>query len=543
MIKLTFMELPAINTQTTLAKLALTHPLTLCVAPAGYGKTHFVGTLSGLYQQQGSVLTVTLTRPCYTPSEFIHTISCQLAELSSEETNLLESIAAVLSNNQTLLAIDAFELANTPEICHCLEQLVRQTSSQCRFVLCSRTELTHPFHDFLLNGKALLIRARDLVFDFSESQNFLLHTVERLELNDQLIQQVHSMTEGWPLAVKLCAQLFNQTKDTKFLALINNGQLKILNDYFQKNLVDALPEHSLHFLRIVANFDSFNESLSSYLYNESDVQDILSNLCNQNSFIEVKEAPTYEYRLHPLFRSFLLNQQEAPTKPEVKQLLLKAVDWAKANHAPILAIDCAVKSKDFTLATHLLNDSVEAFIRDQGMLPKLLSWCRHIPLENTRASIHLHFWLAWAFTFSCLLDQAQRSIEQLNRLLASDKTLASSEKYHFEGRIRSISLALAIFQDKSEWTFEQTELWLEQFKQTADPFDTAVVAGGRFLSARLQLRVSAAKNAISLAKEAIVRADSFYGRMWIDALDGLSEMEFGDQRVASKLLRVSGISG
>ena len=311
---------------------------------------------------------------------------------------------------------------------------------------------------------------------------------------------------------------------------------KFLTHYFQQAVIDKLPEQSVELLCYVAHFDQFSSKLCTHLFPKQETLFLLSYLTSHHIFITIEQGTNNEYRLHPLFRNFLLRLDRAPKDSDLNLIMVKAAHWASSHGHTVLAIDCAIKANNYTFATELINQSVQTFIRDQGMLPKLIVWCQKIPLESSSASIHLHFWLAWTFTFSCLFDRAERSIKQLNELLAQDESLASTEKQLLEAKIKSIQLALAIFQDKSEWTFLQTETWLEQYRPIADPFDTAVVASGRFLSARLQLEVNAAKNAITVAKEAIARAESFYGRMWIDALDGLNEMEFGDHRVASKLL-------
>ncbi|GAA4937313.1 helix-turn-helix transcriptional regulator [Halioxenophilus aromaticivorans] len=483
-----------------------------------------------------SQITITLTRPYETTTDFINTLSNELLRSPSHPNTPLSAIIDTLLNTPSLVAIDGFEHANSREIGVLIEQIVQQTKKHSRFLLSSQTNLEFQFQDLILSGEATLIRENDLVLSLTQTQDLLYSNVDHNLLSDQLTQQIYTVTEGWALAVKLCGQLLNQYRNSNVVMRLANGDLPFLTHYFQQAAIDKLPERSIELLCYIAHFDQFSSKLCTYLFPNQETLILLSYLTKHHIFIAIEQGTNNEYRLHPLFRHFLVRLDCTPKDSDLKHIMAKAAQWASDHGCTVLAIDCAIKANNYRFATELINQSVQTFIRDQGMLPKLIIWCQKIPLESSSASIHLHFWLAWTFTFSCLFDRAERSIKQLNDLLEQDESLAKAEKQLLKAKIESIQLALAIFQDKSEWTFLQTDIWLEQYSPIADPFDTAVVASGRFLSARLQLEVNAAKSAMTIAKEAITRADSFYGRMWIDALDGLNEMEFGDHRVASKLL-------
>jgi ATP/maltotriose-dependent transcriptional regulator MalT len=514
------------------------HKLCLCIAPAGYGKSALLEMLYPHLQQRGPLCLLRLTRADNTPLALLKRLTRALPPPASGDAVLpsFNGLLEYLQQQPCTLLLDDFHLADSAansELCARLLDLIPPT---VHILLSARSEPGFSYNKLLLSGQAQVIDLDRLRFSAAETARVLAAQSDGRALPEPLVATIFQRTEGWPVAVGLCALLLKKYGNADFLRGFSGRDL-YLSNYLNEQVMLTLPDVLCRFCAQMSHFEQFSVALANAALDIDNAQAQVDELYRTKLFIDAVDRNNTWFRLHPMFREYLQSTRWQPDTAGRQTLFRRASAWAVRQHLPVQAIDYAIAAGDFGAVTHLLNESAQAFIRDQGLLPKLIEWCEKIPIDPSPASLHLHFWLAWSFTFSCLYSQAGHSISQLQQQIDSSRSLSRSERHQLQGRIRSISLALAIFSDNSDWTFREAEQWLATYTHSADPFDISVVAGGRFLSARLLLNASEARQSISTAKFHIARAHSSYGSMWINALDGLCEMEFGDYRVARHILQ------
>lgn len=513
----------------------LQHRLTLCVAPAGYGKSDLINRMVESHQDSAQFTLLHLTQADSDPQTLKRHLAQTLQGARTGSSEPLETLLTDLGTSRSVVIFDGFEKANTPENGQLLQQWLTTLPDSVSLLIASRAQPDFSFKKLLISGEAKLLGINDLKCQEPETELLLKDLVDSALLTDEVIECVQRVTEGWPLAIRVCGLLMQQQSNTQFLHSFS-GRDQYVSDYFHEQVMKGIPKISADLCARLCLFEEFSLDLFQALTGGENSHTQLHDLYRDGLFIESLNRENTQFRFHPLFRDFIAASPWQLNANDQSIVFQRAADWAiQAGHL-IKAIDYLILAGNYNAATVMLNESAQTFIRDQGLLPKLIHWCEKVPLSHSLPSINLHFWLAWAFTFSGLFDQAKSNIQQLNRLLKQTQSLTRADLKSLQSRIESITLALAIFQDRSDWTFPETEKWLNLHQKHADPFDIAVVASARFLSARLLLKTTEAQTAIGDAKHIIPRANSLYGSMWIRALDGLSEMEYGDQRVASKLL-------
>ena len=448
---------------------------------------------------------------------------------------LINQLAKSSADRSSTLILDSYENAESNEVNSLVTQLLSNSEFKLKIIISARTRPCFITSSIALSTEVSQLNSEQLSFSLAETQKYLSSNLDPSLYSDDISKKIYNRTEGWPIAVELCALLIKKYSSIDFLENYS-GKDSYLSSYFYEQVMQDLGDEQRALCGAMACFNQFSISLANCVLEINNAEELIEGLHKQGKFIEPLDRTGAEYRFHPMFREYLCSTQWSPSHLQRKKLFGKASKWAIEQESIILSIDFAIAAEDFSSATELLSESAKYLIRDQGNLHKLIEWCEKIPLCDDIKSIELHFWLAWAFTFSWLLPQAKSSIRELSQLIGRTEKLSRDQKQFYLSRISSAYLALTIFNDDGGKVYRQSGKWLRNYANVADPFDISVAEGARFLSSRLLLKKEDAKDAITNAKRNIAPTGSLYGMMWINALEGLYEMEFGSYKVASQLL-------
>src|SRR6266516_4469197 len=209
----------------------LQHKLTLLSAPAGFGKTTLLSTWAQSDSAGNShIAWVTLDEGDNAPRRFWAYVltaldRCEpgtsaqaLQRLYALEESPLEEVLTVIINRLTdattpwALILDDYQVINEPSIHHQLSYLVEHLPSQLHVMLATRINPPLPLARWRARSQLLEVRTEQL--RATEEEVALLYQVMGIELENSLLKEITTRTEGWlsglrlvGLALQDCADL------------------------------------------------------------------------------------------------------------------------------------------------------------------------------------------------------------------------------------------------------------------------------------------------------------------------------------------------
>src|SRR6266852_916813 len=158
-----------------------------------------------------------------------------------------------------------------------------------------------------------IIDRQDLLFTDEETQQ-LFRKVFDLELTPQQLAEYRERTHGWITALQLVRQVAQKTTassregqsgPTDLVKVLRQSEPDIF-DYFAEEVFSDESEEVQRLLLKIALLDSIELDTCAALFKGMNCARILPKLVRRNVFITVaSDGRGEEYRLHPLFQSFL----------------------------------------------------------------------------------------------------------------------------------------------------------------------------------------------------------------------------------------------
>lgn len=520
----------------------------LCKAPAGYGKS--VGlkqaTDALCHQQQQCILVDYEVN--HGDTHFLATSLLTYLEgkvPNDEEIRSIEESSATgvrlrrsLNQLETKLfiVIDNYHLSPSSADTQLLQQLIHLPGQELHICLGSRYEPGFNYRKLLLDGRAIVVGQDRFSFSTAETKTLLSKSISTQATKSSAIDKVQQITEGWPVGIRIALHLLKTgVSSDNVEAELEKHHL--ISSYFEEEVIAGISPRLKQAACELALFEEFSPALLNDGCQISDAELSIEKLRDSNLFISTNEGEHRVYKFHPLFRYFLRNCRWHPSATRQELLYSKAGVWSENNKLNIQAIEYYLLAGRIEDAKHLISRSAHTIVRDQGLPPKLIQWCEKIPPGNASTAIYMNYWLAFSLTFSRRSAEAEKKIKDLQKTISFTKIIDKNEKHQLKGQLWCLRIVLQVFKEQADWCFKETDSWLKQYKDTADPYDVSVIYSARHDSARLLLNAKEARFSIIKAKESVAGMQSPYASMWLEMLDGLCEMEFGNFQVAHRILR------
>jgi LuxR family maltose regulon positive regulatory protein len=257
---------------------ALSVPLTLVVAPAGFGKTTLLaewlkqnderGTMSDEANSHRSSFIAHRFKAAWLSLDagdndlatFVRYLvaACQQLAAAAGQTTLallqqpgllppaallspLVNDLATLPDTSVLVLDDTHALA-APIIQTALAFLVEYLPPRLHLILASREDPPLPLPRLRGRGQILELRARDLRFSLAESVVFLRDSMG-VALTEAQVMTLNARTEGWAAGLQLAALALHDRADQASFVAALSGSQRYLGDYLAGEVLDRLPAH------------------------------------------------------------------------------------------------------------------------------------------------------------------------------------------------------------------------------------------------------------------------------------------------------------
>ncbi|MBA4184187.1 MAG: tetratricopeptide repeat protein, partial [Acidobacteria bacterium] len=385
-------------------------PVTLVTADAGCGKTTLVAEF--LRQQPRQTVWYQLDHTDADPFVFLgyichgikrfapnfgETLLPYLSEATDDLLTHPERAVDLLLNEilesieqPFILILDDYHHIGRETIVHRLvDRLLQYSSDMLHLIITTRDLPPLAIMRRRSQATATVISREDLLFTDEEVRE-LFRTTLNIELKSEEIAEYRERTHGWITALQLVRQVAEQETRSQSEA-INQPNLremlkqseKDIFDYFAEEVFAREEEETQNLLLHLSLLDSLPLEVCSSLFPKMRCAAELPELVKKNIFLTVagESHSGEEYRLHPLFREFLLRRFRteigrgdlATERVRIAEFFLSKQLWEKA--LPYL-----LEAEEFERAAQTIAEHGEKWLAS-GAITTLGIFSEKIPNE------------------------------------------------------------------------------------------------------------------------------------------------------------------
>jgi LuxR family transcriptional regulator, maltose regulon positive regulatory protein len=334
--------------------------------PCGYGKTCLLRQAHMALDTRGApVAWLSISVDQAEPARFLAYLVGSVRELTPKfgdaVLNLLDfgvdpihgTLLAMVANDLNdiqdgiVIFLDGLELLRDPSCLAVLTALLSAVGPRVRFMIASRDDpiLRLGLTSAQAKGEILAIDMPRLAFTAEEQFALLGDAWHRIS-KDHRAQAELASFEGWPAALQLFKGEVATLGDAQLSAVNFNRLRSILHRLFREQCLSQLSAEQAEWLKAIAVPDTFNPALASVVFGNRRGVTLPRELVERSLFCMEIDTRERWYRLHPLFRDFLLGELEAGGKQMRPTLLSTVADWCAQNGHPFDAVRYALHAND-----------------------------------------------------------------------------------------------------------------------------------------------------------------------------------------------------
>lgn len=439
---------------------ALTVPLTLVSAPAGFGKT--TATLSALRRLKEetavSLAWLSLDEQDNDPARFWRYFALALetavglgggmsAALLTPQAPPIPALLPDLLNELAewaepiLYVLDDYHLIEDSAIHADLAFLLERAPANFHLVLTTRADPPLPLHRLRARGQMVEVRAEALRFDPAETQVFFSQMTAR-PLSAEVVALIAEKTEGWVAGLQLAALALSNTPAGQqgFIERLMADNRYVL-EYLTEEVLAQQPAEVQAFLRQTAVLRPLCAPLCDAVTGRKDSEALLEELMQRNLFITPVGPPTAVaserrwFRYHQLFATLLQGQLRQQGDTQVATLHQRAALWYADQGAVEPAIEHAFNAADYVLAGRLLENCARDEVM-QGRAATVERWLRRLPAKWLPRLPRTNLAFAWVLLLRGQYPALKAHLQKAEATIAEDD-LALRGEFH------ALSAALA----------------------------------------------------------------------------------------------------
>ncbi len=447
-------------------------PLTLVVAPAGYGKTSLV--VDWLTTRPEHCLWYSIDRLDNDLTRFLSYLISGLQSVHSEAVvDLLEMLTipnpvdpqAVLSvwiktledlEMPLLLVLDDYHLISDDAIHQALNFLVEYLPRNAHLIICSREEPPLPVAKYRAKQRMVELRTNQLRFNELECKQLMSFVLDG-KRSEETLDLMFRQTEGWVTGLLLAAMALNEKSLPEGFIRDFNGGSQFVFDYLFEEVLNHCSEEKRTFLFQTAFLQRLNSDLCDQVLNRTNSQEMLITLNRENLFLMPLDAQLKWFRYHYLFAELLKTKALESYPGMDKKIHQKAATWF-LNHDEIeLALYHAAEAQDWAFYARVINElGMEKLYT--GEVGILANWLNKIPESIIKQDIWLLTQQSWVF-----LLQGEAAACQTNLVTIQSIISNQSPDQQFDlvlGHMNAILAYLYAFQQNPALSLSHAELAL-----------------------------------------------------------------------------------
>ncbi len=412
---------------------AIGGPLTLLIAPAGWGKTTLLHAWHNNPSPSSRPLAwVSLDADDNDPNRFWTYVIAALNTLHPGvgETPLtllyalppppIEAVLTSLLNaltqlpTQTVLVLDDYHLIEAQLIHDALAYFVEHLPANVHLVLASRSDPLLPLARLRARGALSELRALDLRFSVEETTAFL-REVMGLPLSAEQVVALQARTEGWIAGLQLAALSLQGREDVAGFIAAFTGSYRYVVDYLVEEVLLRQATDVQDFLLQTCILDRLCGSLCDAVRGRDDSQARLAQIEQSNLFLVALDEERQWYRYHHLFAEVLRTHLRQTQPALVPELHRRASDWFEQHELFDEAVTHALAIPDIERAVRLIEQHGWS-----SRFQMLLGWLNRLPDAFVRTQPSLCIIHAVMLMLMHQLERAAARIQDAERCLEEE---------------------------------------------------------------------------------------------------------------------------
>jgi len=361
-------------------------PLTVVVAPAGWGKTSLLSGWANDPAEKRRIAWVSLDESDDEPVRFWSYVLTALhgAGLSDEPLRALDAaevppidLAVPLLLNELasmtgriVLVLDDYHLITDPRIHEAIEFLVAYLPPALRLTVAGRADPPLPLARLRARGDLTELRAAQLRFSRGEAAE-LVSAMAGVELPDAVFDR----TEGWAAGLQLAA-LAMRTDSARVGA---DG--RHLLDYFAAEVLPGLAPAHRELLVRAAPLELLSGPLCDAALDVTGSARVLDELVRADLFVAALGGEWF--RCHRLLRDALLRSSDS----DPAEVLERAAGWFEAQDRIDDAVDHLQRAGRFDAAGSLMVRHAESWFLPRGAVAVYLRLGAQLPVAGVSAEL------------------------------------------------------------------------------------------------------------------------------------------------------------
>ncbi|HEV7898912.1 MAG TPA: LuxR C-terminal-related transcriptional regulator [Planosporangium sp.] len=340
---------------------AVTHPLTLVSAPAGWGKTTLLAAWVRAGRAPGPV--AWFTAEAGGSADFWDHFAAALSAVepvacrAADRQGTIDEIVTALEVPGPLVVVvvdDAHEVTDA-QVWTELETALGRAATRLRLVLGCRADPALPLYRWRMRGAVTEIRNAQLAFSLAETGRLL--AAHDVRLAEPALVGLHAMTEGWAAGLRLAALAISDHPDPDSLVPEFAVHDRALGEYLVGEVLDKLAEDIREVLLATSVLDQVRPELVQALTGRTDGERILAELEQANLLAAHGTGSRGWYRCHPLFGLMLYNELRHHRPERLPELHRRAAEWYFAHDMPADAIRHALAAGEWGQAVAVVDSS------------------------------------------------------------------------------------------------------------------------------------------------------------------------------------------
>jgi len=270
--------------------------------------------------------------------------------------NMLQNI-----DQKIFLMLDDVDRLNDPEALKILNMMIRHAPENLHIALAYRQNPGIALSNFLLDGSAIRITALDLRFSYDEIDDFF-----EGRLSKQEMETIQERSEGWPVALRLMKREIDN--NWAYIDKIRHfsGGRGLVSEYFNEQLFLRLSEEEKTFLLDISILEWLEAPLIDAVRETTNASYILNEILHLEGIIVPLEGRDDTYRLHALFRDFLIDLYKAKKPERFFNLHRKAAKILALRNRLLTALRHATLAGDKILTGEILEQAggIKLWVRE-----------------------------------------------------------------------------------------------------------------------------------------------------------------------------------
>jgi LuxR family maltose regulon positive regulatory protein len=414
-----------------------TLPLTLVVAPAGWGKSTIVA--DWLARDDVTAGWVSLDGGDNDPKRFWRYLllaagqagsaagAAALRRLDAAGSDVLRDVLPAFVNELAsaqaplVLVLDDYHLVTSTQVHETVATLLDRCPPQLHLMLITRADPPLPLSRLRVRGDLAELRADDLRFSAAEAVEFFSSRLGAL-LSEQDVLRLLARTEGWAAGLQLAALRLRDRPDrSDFIERLTGADWHIVS-YLGEEVLASQPPQVREFLLVTSVLNRMCAPLCDALTERADGASLISEIYRANLFLVPLDDEHRWFRYHHLFGGLLRHElaRTAPDRPSV--LHRRAAQWYADHGDAAEAIGHAIASGDEGLSGRL----VAAHWRrpfNAGQLETVRMWLDALPAELVATSASLSAARVWVALDTGRLEEVGSALDAAETSVPPDTHL------------------------------------------------------------------------------------------------------------------------